>query len=144
PSSPVTVLSGKNLTERRTFFVDYWEPGPTQEALRVLADSPVRAKLRELCPKRVGVLLHAPGSDASRTAAVRESLDKVVATWAEMEPRGVEVLELSRNDPEERVLASFFGIPPEGPDWVAVAFGRGKVTPPVEGEAVHEVALNER
>jgi hypothetical protein len=144
PTSPVTVFSGRNLTENRTFFVDYWEPGPTEEDLAVLADSPTRNKIRELCPKHVGVILYSPGSDASRTESIRQTFQKVATTWKEMEALGIEVLEFDRKDPRERTLAAFFGLPPEGPDWTAVLFGRGKATPPLEGTAIEEVGLNEK
>jgi len=142
PSSPVVVLAGTRYAERRAFFIDYWEPGPTSEDLAALKTSPAREAIRREVVHRLAVLLHVPGvpGEAGSTEGV---LDRVVRSWADEEPLGVSVVRVDRSDERERLLLSFIGVKESGPDWVAVVFGRGKVMPPLEGENITETRLNE-
>jgi hypothetical protein len=103
--------------------------------------------LRETLREKSGVLMariaYSPGTVAGTTdtAAI---LDRAIADWSGRERLGIEKLTLDRKDPKERILISFLGIPEEGPDWVGVVFGRGKVIPPLEGAEINAFGLNER
>jgi len=142
PSLPVTVLAGSRYTERQRFFIDYWEPGPTLENLEHMSTSPARAAIREDVVRKLAVLLYFPGTDGDAGSA-EPVLDAVVKHWSREAPLSLSVVRVDRADERERLLLSFTGIEKQGPDWVAVVFGRGKLMPFLEGPEITEAGLNE-
>jgi hypothetical protein len=142
PSLPVVIFTGKMTLQRRTFLVDHWEPGPGPADLETLETSPVRETIRKELGRSLAVLLHVPGTGADREAA-----DKVIEStaqkWSRKERLGVSVARLDRADERERVLLSFTGVGKEGPDWLAVVFGRGKILPPILGKDITEERIDE-
>ncbi len=142
PSLPVTVLAGSRYTERRRFFVDYWEPGPTLEDLESMSTSPARDAMRTELVRRVAVLLYIPGTNGDAGSA-EQVLDAVVKRWSGEVPLGLSVVRLDRSDERERLLVSFTGVKEQGADWVAVVFGKGKLMPFLEGPEITEAGLNE-
>jgi hypothetical protein len=142
PTLPVTVLAGWDSVRRRPFHVDHWEPAPTSQEMEVLARSSVRDAIKRDAAGHWAVLLFSRGTDAQSGAAATV-LDAVVKKWAAEQPPGVTVVPLDRSDPKERLLQTFIGLPPSGPDWVGVLFGRGKLmAPPLEGDAITEENVN--
>jgi len=73
---------------------------------------------------------------------VQGLLADIEDSWDAKEEAGVSPITLDRNDPDEELALSFLGIPPEGPDWVGIVFGRGKAMDPWMGEDINEVMLN--
>jgi hypothetical protein len=142
PSSPVIVLAGRRTFERKSFFIDHWESAPSAEDLEQLKTSPVREAIRREVVRRLAVLLYIPGTGGA-AGPTEKVLDSVVKTWGEKEPLGLAVIRASRSDERERLLLSFVGAGKSGPDWVAVVFGRGKFTPPLQGKDVTEARLDE-
>ncbi len=147
PSVPVVVLVGRDHAGGRNFVIDYWEPGPSSEALETLASSPLREAIsQELC-RRVAVILHAPATGSGATpadSAVQQTLDEIVAQWSTGDGLGVSVIRVDRTDLRERTLLRFIGLPPDGPDWVGVVFGQGKLmTPPLVGSEISVDRLNQ-
>ena len=142
PSLPVTVLAGSRYIERRRFFIDYWEPGPTPENLERMSASPARDAIREEVVRGLAVLLYFPGTDGDAGSA-EPVLDAVVKHWSAEVPLGLSVVRADRSDDSERLLVSFTGVKEQGPDWVAVVFGRGKLMPFLEGAEITEAGLNE-
>lgn len=142
PSLPVTVLVGWDSVRRRPFHVDHWEPSPDADALETLAHSPVRDAIKRDVAGHWAVLLFARGTDAQAGSA-QSVLDAVVKKWAAEQAPGVTIQNLDRADPKERTLLAFIGLPAQGPDWVDVVYGRGKLmAPPLEGAAIAEDAIN--
>jgi hypothetical protein len=142
PALPVVVLAGWHPAERRSFFIDYWEPGPSIEDLEILKESPVRQAIRCELVRKLAVLLYVRGTDSDADSA-EKVLDSVVDTWSKKEPLGVSVVILDRSDERERGLLSFMGVERTGPDWVGVMFGRGKLMPPLQGTEITEAQLSE-
>jgi len=142
PSLPVTVLAGSRYAERRRFFIDYWEPGPTSENLERMSTSPARDAMRAELVRRVAVLLYIPGTNGDAGSA-EPVLDAVVERWSREVPLGLSVVRVDRSDGRERLLLSFTGVQEQGPDWVAVVFGRGKLMPFLEGSEITEGRLTE-
>ena len=143
PSLPVVVLVGKDYGVGESFVIDHWEPGPRSEDLAALETSPVRGQLQQELGRRLAVLLYAPaqGLDSSTAKAV---LDEAVSKWSGAEGLGISVVQFDRTDHRERMLLSFSGIEGAGPDWVGVAFGRGKLmTPPLIGNEISGERLGE-
>jgi hypothetical protein len=151
PTLPVVMLAGFDRANNRRFVIDHWEPAPGDEDLRLLATSVAREAIKREIVNHWAVLLYAPKacnadlrtggeSSSSHTAAI---IDAVAANWAERHPPGVAVVLLDRTDPRERLLLSFIGLDPKGPDWVGIAFGRGKLmAPPLVGPQITEEALD--
>lgn len=141
PMLPVVVLIGYDRAGRRSFVIDHWEPSPAPADLEALKTSPLREAIKREIGARWAVLLHSPGASSDgRTSAV---LDAVVKEWAEKHDPGVSVVRFDRHDPRERLLVSFAGIDPDGPDWVGIAFGRGKLlAPPLQGAEITEEAVD--
>ena len=138
---PVVVLAGLDRASRRRFVIAHWQPGPTPEELDRLTGSPVREAIQREVGKRWAVLLHSPAADG-RTSRASDILDATVRAWAEQHPPGVSLVRLDRADPRERLLVSFIGLQPSGPDWVGVVFGRGKLmVPPLEGDGISSESL---
>jgi len=142
PSLPVTVLAGSRYAERRRFFIDYWEPGPTLENLESMSTSPARDAMRTELVRRVAVLLYIPGTNGDAGSA-EPVLDAVVKRWSSEVPLGLSVVRVDRSDERERLLLSFAGVEERGADWVAVVFGRGKLRPFLEGPEITEARLDE-
>ncbi len=150
PSSPVVMLSGFQRAHGRGFFIDHWDPEPTEADLETLASSPTRKRLRELLPTKIAVLVYAPAAmstTGAEVAAERQRIDDVLAgsvkRWSE-HALGLAVLRLDRSDPRERTLASFCGLAPDGPAWVGVVFGRGKFAePPLAATEITRAAIDE-
>ena len=143
PSLPVAVLIGADKTESaRSFVIDHWEPGPNADDLAAMLDSPVRKAIRRDLGGHWAVLLFSPGTgpDSASGLSVAESLAK---KWSESHPPGVSIVTLDREDPAERLLINFAGIAPDGPDWLGIVFGRGKLmAPPLQGEEIGEGNLD--
>ncbi|MCA9418289.1 MAG: hypothetical protein KC917_18590 [Candidatus Omnitrophica bacterium] len=141
PSTPVTALIGTNNKERRSFFIRHWEPAPTEEELVGVVSSPFREGLREKLLNQVGVIVHVPGNNPKRDD-LEGLLAGIETEWDEKEKAGISRVTLDRNDPDEEMVLSFLGIPPDGPDWVGVLFGRGKAMDPWTGADINESELN--
>jgi len=143
PSVPVVALMGEFASPRRSFVIHLWEPGPSNEDLALLANSPARKQIIQAILDYWAVVVFAPeaGGDG---AAHRPMLEAVTKRWAEEQSPGVTVVRLDRTDAREATLCSFAGIRPDGPAWTGVVFGRGKLlAPPLEGEALTEADLNQ-
>jgi hypothetical protein len=140
---PVTVLVGENRESGTSFLVDYWDPAPDDAALEALADSPLRKRVRDELVSHLAIVLHSP-CESCKDGRAAAALEHVRRRHAADPGLGIAVLQLNRQDPAERLLLSFSGISPDGPDWVGVAFGRGKLMyPPLSGEEITESALND-
>ena len=138
PVLPVTVLVGWDSVEQRPFLIDHWEPAPTEAGLAVLAASPVREAVQRDVVGHWAVVLYAPGTGESEPV-----VEATAKRWAQEHPPGVAVARLDRADPKERLLRAFIGLRPDGPDWVGVVFGRGKLlAPPLEGPSITQENLN--
>jgi hypothetical protein len=142
PSLPVVILTGRMALERRSFLVDHWEPGPGPADLEILQTSPVREVLRRELGRRLAVLLHVRGTGPDREAADK-AIEATAHKWSRNERLGVSVARLDRADERERTLLSFAGIGKEGPEWLAVVFGRGKILPPILGKEITEERIDE-
>lgn len=140
---PVVVLVGNDVTARRFFYIQHYEPEPTLEDLAALEDSPIRRTIRSKMGDRMAALLYVPGTtpSATDTSAI---LNSTMADWSKRERLPIEKLTLQRDNPNEGILLSFLGVPQEGPDWVGVVFGKGKIMPPLVGEEINTYGLNER
>ncbi len=145
PVLPVVVLVGRNYGTGENFVVDHWEPAPQVEDLEALKTSPVRKQLQQELGRRLAVVLYSPGW-GNGEGATQKVLDEFTRNWPASKSLGIIVIRLDRSDPSERCLLSFAGVPPpEGPDWVGVVFGRGKLmAPPLVGEAITVQRLQEQ
>jgi len=143
PTLPVVVLVGWRTADRKSFFIDHWEPGLNAEELDAIRTSPARRAIRDAVGNHLAVLLYIPGTgaDAGRAEGV---IDLVVRERNEQGPLGLSVVRVERTDPRERLLLSFVGVQAEGSDWVGIVFGAGKFMPPLIGEAITADALNGR
>lgn len=144
PFLPVTVLVGMNRETGANFVIQHWEPAPTDEELAALANSPLRRQLQEELGRQLAVVLYAPCASCEDDH-VRAMLNLVGREWQDVQGSGlgVSVIEVDRGDPAERLLLSFAGLAPDGPDWVGVVFGRGKLmNPPLIGDEITPDALN--
>jgi hypothetical protein len=143
PSSPVVVLAGRRTIDRKSFFVDHWDPEPSDADLEALKSSPLRETIRQQVGQRMALLLYVPGTGPDSGSA-EQVVNATATAWSKKEPAGVTVIRGDRADRRERVLLAFAGIRPSGPDWVAVVFGRGKLMPPLQGAEITEACLNEQ
>ncbi len=144
PVTPVTALIGTRSYERAHFVIDHWQPSPSSSDLDTLADSPAREAIRRHTGERLAVLLYARGGEEHPSQ--REHVDAIVAAWEKSvdEWFGLRVVAFDRHDPAERALRSFAKIAPDGPDWLGVVFGRGKLmAPPLEGEQIRPHLVND-
>ncbi len=142
PGLPAVALIGRDRAHFRSFVIAHWEPAPTGADLDLLTSSPLRERIKREVVGRWAVLLYAPaaGPSLSGTPAV---LEEVQTLWAEKHPPGISILTFDRSDPREKLLASFIGLEPDGPEWVGIVFGRGKMMiPPLEGEEITTDSLN--
>lgn len=143
PSVPVTALFGQFESPRRSFVIDHWEPGPADEDLAVLLDSPGRQRLREALTQAWVVLLYSPAPGGKGDAAIEKAFDAVSRRWAVEQSPGIQVVTFDRTDPRERIPVGFAGIKPDDPAWVGVVFGKGKLlAPPLRGEDITEANVN--
>ena len=142
PSLPVVVLAGRNNGTRETFYIQHWEGGPAPEDLEVLKNSPARENLLRELGGRLAVILYVPGSDPDENAGARV-VEEVRLKWSNAKPLDVAVVRIDREDEREWNLLSFMGVPPEGPEWAGVVFGRGKLmSPPMKDTEITAEALN--
>ncbi len=133
PEVPVVVLVGTSAFLRQAFVVDHWLPGPADEDLAQIGTSPALEAAKKHLVEVWAVILYSPGAEASGSG--QAEVDNLAARWEAEHAPGVEVVRLDRKDPRERLLCAFLGIPPSGPDWAGVMFGRGRIMgPPVQGE----------
>lgn len=144
PFLPVTVLVGTNREIGVNFVIQHWEPAPTDDELAALAGSPLRERLQQELGRQLAVVLYAPceNCEDDRVPAMLNQLDR---EWQNVQGSelGVSVIEVDRSDPAERLLLSFAGLAPDGPDWVGVVFGRGKLmNPPLMGDEITSAGLN--
>jgi len=143
PSAPVVVLAGFHALERQAFFIDYWEPEPSDEDLDILKDSPARQRLRQELPRRIAVLLYISNAEGENPAAA-SAINETAEFWNRREATGLAVVRVNRSDKRERLLLTFAGIKADGPDWAALAFGRGKLMPPMQGGEITKGRLDEQ
>jgi hypothetical protein len=144
PVLPVTVLVGTNRETGVNFVIQHWEPAPADNELAALAASPLRDQLQQELGRQLAVVIYAPcaSCDDDRVSTMLSLLQR---EWQNVQGSelGVSVIEVDRTDPAERLLLSFTGLPPDGPDWVGVVFGRGKLmNPPLIGDEITPAALN--
>ena len=143
PDLPVVMLAGYDRANRRGFVIAHWEPGPTDEDLENLRSSPVREAVAHDIGDRWAVLLFSPAADGA-TSKTQRAIEAITGKWSAEHPPGISVVRLDRSDPRERLLASFCGLDPAGPDWLAITFGRCKLmAPPLEGDEITEAALDQ-
>ncbi len=140
PSAPVVVLAGRQQAKGLTFFIDYWQPAPSADDLKTLLTSPAREAIRREVVRCVAVLLYVRGTDADAGRA-EPLIEATRRAWRDRGPFGVSIVRVDRTDVREKVLLSFTGVKPEGPDWIAVVFGRGKFMPPLVGRDITEAEL---
>jgi len=139
---PAVALVGRISIERRGFFIDAWEPAPSAEQLNLLKSSPAREAIRDAAMRSLAVLVYFPGTDKNAGAA-RKVIDAVVGAWTGKESIGLSVVRVDRSDEKERLLLSFAGVEPSGPDRVVVVFGRGKFMRLPEGESLEGEQITE-
>lgn len=139
PTTPVVVLSGYRSFECSAFYIDHWEPEPSYAELDELKTSPAREAITRAAAGNLAVLLHIPAIGAI-DPRVQKVKDSVIRSYAG-EILRVTDIQVDRNDMRERILLSFLGIKPDGVEWLALVFGRGKVMPPLQGEEITEANL---
>jgi hypothetical protein len=143
PELPVVVLVGRNYGNGESFYIQHWQPAPSEQDLAALSDSPVRERIRQEVGQRMAVVLYVPAS-AGEEESAQPLLERIAEKWSSPGPLGVSVIELDRADPQEQLLLSFAGVGPQGPDWLGVVFGRGKLMgPPLVDENMAEASLDE-
>lgn len=143
PTLPVIALIGKNNGTGEHFVIDHWEPRPEGEEFQTLLHSPVRRRMHKTLGKSLAVVLYAPSKESDEQA-LHKVFTAVRAKWLTEDLPELEFVKLDRQDPQERVLVSFAGLKPDGPDWVGVVFGRGKLmSPPLVGEEITARRINE-
>ncbi len=138
PSFPVTVLVGISLFLQQSFLIEHWEPAPEDNALAALRATPSLEAAKQHLVDVWAVLLYARGTGdgAGKGQAV---LANLVKRWETEHAPGVHLVLLERADPREKILCSFAGIKPEGPDWAGILFGRGRLMgPPLQGADITE------
>jgi len=139
PETPVAALIGEGGLPKRAFVLDHWQPYPTDDELAAIKTSPAREKIKDGITSHWAVVLYSPGDPALGADGARpdEVFNEVETEWAEKQSPGVTTVRFDRADPAERMLRSFTGIEKEGPAWVGIVFGRGKVlAPPLTGSAI--------
>ncbi len=143
PNVPVAALVGlMSSSPRRSFVIDHWSPTPNEAELAALLASPARDALKRAITDVWAVILYSPGAKAEEKK--EPLLNSMAQQWAADHPPGISIVSFDRTDPRERLICSFVGLEPSGPDWAGVVFGRGKLmTPPFEGESITESNLNE-
>jgi hypothetical protein len=137
PAVPVVALIGRNYGSGERFLIRHWVPAPSDDDLALLAHSPLRTKLQQRLGKQLAVILYAPNSVEGDGSEVPPSIQEFVSKVAAKSKLAVSILKVDRSDPQEQCLLSFAGIPPEGPAWAGIVFGRGKLmSPPLVGEEI--------
>jgi hypothetical protein len=140
PSTPVTVLSGWQSARRKGFYIDHWEPRPSQKQLAAIVSSPARDKIAAVLPKSLAVLVYIPGDGAGQASRTVES---VVKDRPQGDALATQIVRVDRRDENERLLLSFLGVAPSGPDVVAVIAGAGTVMPSLQGKDVTAQRIEE-
>ncbi len=138
PSFPVTVLVGISLFLQQAFLIEHWEPAPEDNALAALRSTPSLETAKQHLVDVWAVVLYARGSGegAGQGYAV---LERAVKRWETEHAPGIRLVPLERTDPREKILCSFAGIKPDGPDWAGILFGRGRLMgPPLQGADITE------
>lgn len=132
PSVPVVVLVGRNKEVGQNFVIDHWEPDLSADDLEALLSSPSREVIQQKLGQCLAVLLHVPAADSGDSGETnsQSTLNRAVERWSERTKLKLAVVRLDREDPRERLMLSFLGVRPDGPDWVGVVFGRGKLMAP--------------
>ena len=149
PTLPVVVLTGPPdgpdgpEGKGRSFFIDYWEGGPTDGDLALLVNSPARVALQKKLGKQIAAILHVRGTTegAGNTEGL---LQATVKKWSKTGKPGLSVVPVDRADRKERLLLSFIGVKAEGPDWVGIVFGRGKFMEPLASSEITAAELDDR
>lgn len=141
PSAPVTVLAGTRYLEKKRFFIDYWEPAPSREALESMLMSPAREAIQRQAGESLAILLYIPAGDVPNQD-VENILNSVVQTWSKREKLGIGIVKVARGDERERMILSFTAAEKIDADWVGVIFGRGKLMKPLIGEEITEAGIN--
>jgi len=139
PDTPVAALIGEGGLPKRAFVLDHWQPYPTDDELAAIKTSPAREKIKDGIASHWAVVLYSPGDPTLGADGARpdELFKEVETEWAEKQSPGVTTVRFDRADPVERMLRSFAGIEKEGPAWVGIVFGRGKVlAPPLTGSGI--------
>ena len=140
PVLPVVVLAGRRSAKRTSFFIDYWQPAPTAEDLERLRDSPAREAIRRQIGRNLAVLVYVSGT-GPHAGQAKALIERLSAARSQPGQLGVATVQVDRSDPRERILLSFIGVKPDGPDWVGVVFGPGKFMTPLAGDAITEAQL---
>jgi hypothetical protein len=146
PSLPVVVLAGPPdgpEGKGRSFFIDYWEGGPTDDDLALLVNSPARAALQKTLGKQIAAILYVRGTTEGAGDA-EGLLQATVKKWSTIGKPGLTVVPVDRADRKERLLLSFIGVKAEGPDWVGIVFGRGKFMEPLAKSEITAAELDDR
>lgn len=139
---PAVVLVGRRGSDDSNFVIAGWHPPPAVDELVTLRTSPARQAIRDEALRRIAVVLYVPGTD-EHSGQVQPIIDSVVRTWSAKEPAGIGVVRVDRSDERERLLLSFCAVPPSGPDWLAVVFGRGKFLSTPDGKALEGERITE-
>lgn len=150
---PQVVLVARHALRRIAFVADTWQPGPTDEDLDLLLDSPLRQALRAELPQSLAAIVYAPG-DAEDGQGLRSTLESVTEEWARGRvtadgvlhaPQPVPLLQLDRDDARERAVTAFSGADQNRDNWVAVFAGRARMMiPPLRGANITPTRLHEQ
>jgi hypothetical protein len=142
PSTPVVALIG-SAVGRENWVIHHWEPSPMEADLAQLRDSPARRAIRKAVGQHLAVVVHVHAADPDDQKA-GPIIKKAVADWASHmeQDLGLAVVTVQRSDERERFLLKFIGSEPDGPDWLAVVFGRGKFMPPLQGGDITQANLD--
>ncbi|HPO13552.1 MAG TPA: hypothetical protein PLI09_08920 [Candidatus Hydrogenedentes bacterium] len=142
PSFPVTVLVGVSLFLQQAFVIEHWEPAPEDAALAALRTSPSLDAAKQHLVDVWAVVLYARGT-GDNAGKGKPVLEEIVKQWTAEHAPGIRLVLLDRADPREKILCSFAGIKPEGPDWAGIMFGRGRLMgPPLQGADITEENVN--
>ena len=126
---------GKNNGDGSSFYISHWEPGPSALELDALKSSPARDDISKRLGDRVAVILYVPKTGSEKKES-QPLLERVQQKWKQKEKLGISIVEVNPADEREQILLSFMGYDPQGPDFVGVVFGRGKIMSPLVGEEI--------
>ena len=145
PSTPVVALIG-TAVGRENWVIHHWQPAPTDADLDQLIDSGVRHVIRRAVGKRLAVIVHVPAAEPSESKVTKFIIARTLVNWADHmdQDLGLMVFTVDRSDERERFLLRFMGIEPDGEDWLALVFGRGKFMSPLKGEEITQANLDDQ
>jgi len=123
---PAAWLCGWHPVRRAPYAAYHWPGIPAENALEALRATPALAKARDLLLDHWAVVIFARGEGPDRAPMVAQ----VAGDWAEQHAPGIAVMHLDRHDPREALFCAITGIPSDGPDWVGVVYGKGKLLLP--------------